>query len=94
LQLSAIVLKTGHPGCRLQPAQVPRLVLHHPSRKWRPGTDKAHLTSDDILDLRQLIEAELPNVPTHASQSRVVTHLEDAALSLVLCLQSSLTRVN
>src|SRR4029453_13591443 len=47
--------------------------------RQRAGADEAHLAAEDVRELRQLVERELPEQAADAGHARVVADLEERA---------------
>ncbi len=62
------------------------------SERQRARPDQAHLTLEDVADLRDLVEREAAKELSDASDSRVLADLEERPLRLVLGLELGLLR--
>ena len=56
----------------------------------RPRPDERHLAARDVPQLRQLVEREAPQHPSDRRHARVVAHLEQRAVRLVVMLELGL----
>src|SRR5262249_11557145 len=55
----------------------------HVAHRQRPRPDEAHVAAQDVQELRQLVEAELPEHPPDARDTRVLADLEDGTRRFV-----------
>ena len=66
------------PGFGLEhPPPVPAFVLLHLVRQRRPWPDERHVAAQHVPELRQLVEARVPQEWPIARDPRIVDELED-----------------
>src|SRR5690606_7547085 len=71
----------GQAGPHQEPLLLPLLILLDLARQGRAWPDEAHIAPQDIDQLRQLVETELPQVFPDAGQARIVRVLEDPSVT-------------
>ena len=74
-------------GCHIQTLLFVVAVLFHLAGKCRTGSNDAHITLQDIPQLRQLINAGLADKLAHTGNAGVVLDLEHGTIHLVLIQQ-------
>jgi hypothetical protein len=67
-----------------QPTKLPWLVLSDFLGHRRPGADERHVVTENVDELRKLIDAESPQNFPEWRDARVIAHLEDGPALLVL----------
>src|SRR4051812_5924854 len=80
---SADLPETGDPRDHGQSLRLPSRVCSDFARRRRPGTDEAHVTHQDVPQLRELVEAVLAQEATERRRPRIARDLECRALYLV-----------
>ena len=69
---------------------MPVLELVVIAQRQGARTDQAHLASQDVEKLRNLIERQTPEQCSHRGHPRVAAHLEERSARLVLPLEERL----
>src|SRR5579864_8683232 len=81
--------QAGQPGTHAQTPPLPRFVFLDFLRNGRPRADERHVSAHDVPQLRQLINAQLAEPSSQGSAARVVFHLENGTVELVVWFQLS-----
>src|SRR5579872_1775819 len=68
--------QAGQPWAHPQTPALPALVLIHFTRNCRTWSYQRHVASQDIPQLRPLVNREFPQIPSHSRYARVVGNLE------------------
>src|SRR5262245_40637888 len=55
------LLESGDPGFRLEPPQLPHVVPMHHAKLFGPGSHDAHLATQHVPELRDLVEPAPPH---------------------------------
>src|SRR5215813_1133814 len=63
---------------------MPELIVFDFVRNWRPRSDDAHVSTQNVKELRQFVEAGLSQNLTHASNSFVCAQLEHGPFFITL----------
>src|SRR5215813_3811276 len=63
---------------------MPELIVFDLVRNWGPWSDDAHVSPQNVKELRQFVEAGLPQNLTHARNSFVCPQLEHGPLFITL----------
>src|SRR5579862_1045374 len=79
--------QAGQAGTHAQAPPLPRFIFLHFLRNGRSRADERHVTTQDIPQLRQLIDAQLAQPAAERRTARVVFHLENRAVELVELLE-------
>ena len=76
--------RTSHTGRQLEPRTPPALDPAVLVEHERPGADEGHVTAQNVDQLRQLVEGDLPQASADPGDSWIVLDLEEPILRLVV----------
>ena len=75
------LVKTGDAGANRQAALCAAVVVTELVAQWRSRPHEAHIASEDIRQLRDLVQAPDPQQAAHAGYARIVGQLSMALRS-------------
>src|SRR5205085_2253275 len=67
-----------------QTSSLPWFVASHFAGKRGPGSDDRHIATQDVQQLRQLVDAELTNETTNGCDPRIALDLENGSRLFIL----------
>src|SRR5205814_7391323 len=69
----------GDAGCDTEALALPAAALFGLVEQERPGPNQAHLSTEDVEELRELVQAKPPEPAPHAGDARIVLALAQAS---------------